>query len=126
MLEIGTGSGYAAAVLARVAAEVWTIERHERLADRLGAAAARARLRNVHVLHGDGTLGWPEHAPYDAIVVAAGGPDVPPALLEQLALGGRLVIPVGSTPREQNLVRLRSVPTAASSARTSARCASCR
>jgi protein-L-isoaspartate(D-aspartate) O-methyltransferase len=107
VLEIGTGSGYAAAVLSRVASEVYTIERHEELAQ-----AATRRLRelgyaNVHVLHGDGTLGWPEHAPYDAIVVAAGGPDVPKALLDQLAVGGRLVIPVGATPREQVLVRVR-------------------
>ena len=107
VLEVGTGSGYAAAVLTHLAAEVYTIERHEEL-----ALAAERRLRtlgyaNVHVHHGDGTLGWPEHAPYDAIVVAAGGPDVPPALLSQLAVGGRLVIPIGPTPREQRLVRVR-------------------
>ncbi len=106
-LEVGTGSGYAAAVLSRVAAEVYTIERHQELAE-----AAERRLRslgfsNVHVRHGDGTLGWPEHAPYDAIVVAAGGPDVPEALLAQLTVGGRLVIPIGDTPREQHLVRVR-------------------
>ena len=78
VLEIGTGSGYAAAVLGRIAREVYTIERHGR-AGRRGRRAARATLgfANVHVLHGDGTLGWPEHAPYDAIVVAAGGPKVP-------------------------------------------------
>jgi protein-L-isoaspartate(D-aspartate) O-methyltransferase len=62
---------------------------------------------NVHIVVSDGTLGWAEHAPYDAIVVAAGGPDVPPALLEQLAPGGRLVIPVGSDPRLQELIRVR-------------------
>ena len=88
VLEVGTGSGYAAAVLSRIAAEVYTIERHEELAQ-----AAERRLRelgyaNVHVHHGDGTLGWPEHAPYDAIVVAAGGPEIPKPLLEQLAVGG--------------------------------------
>ncbi len=107
VLEVGTGSGYAAAILSRVAAEVYTIERHEEL-----AAAAERRLAalgydNVHVRHGDGTLGWPEHAPYDAIVVAAGGPDVPEPLLAQLAAGGRLVIPIGPTVREQELVRVR-------------------
>ena len=105
LLEIGTGSGYAAAVLSRVAADVYTVERHEELA-RLAESRMRALgYTNVHVLHGDGTLGWAEHAPYDAIVVAAGGPDAPPALLEQLADGGRLVIPIGATPREQELVR---------------------
>ena len=107
VLEIGTGSGYAAAVLSRIAAEVYTVERHEEL-----AAAAERRLRtlgyaNVHVRHGDGTLGWADHAPYDAIIVAAGGPEIPKPLLEQLAVGGRLVIPIGPTPRAQELVRVR-------------------
>jgi protein-L-isoaspartate(D-aspartate) O-methyltransferase len=109
VLEIGTGSGYAAAVLARVAREVYTVERHAELAE-----SARIRLRElgfdtVFVRHGDGTLGWPEHAPYDAIVVAAGvaagGPRVPEALLAQLAPGGRLVIPVGEE-KAQELVRV--------------------
>ena len=126
MLEIGTGSGYAAAVLSRVAAEVYTIERHAELAE-----AAERRLRtlgyaNVHVRHGDGTLGWPEHAPYDAIAVAAGGPEVPKPLLEQLAVGGRLVIPIGPTPRLQKLVRVTRTGDDATRARTSATCASCR
>jgi protein-L-isoaspartate(D-aspartate) O-methyltransferase len=107
VLEIGTGSGYAAAVLARLAAEVYTVERHASL-----AKASRRKLLdlgnpNVHVIHGDGTLGWPEAAPYDAIVAAAGGPEVPPALWAQLAPAGRLVMPVGSSPREQMLVRVR-------------------
>jgi protein-L-isoaspartate(D-aspartate) O-methyltransferase len=109
VLEIGTGSGYAAAVLAEVAGEVYTVERYGNL-----AASARERLHrlgygSVHVLHGDGSLGWPEHAPYDAIVVAAGGPDVPVSLREQLVVGGRLVIPVGPTARLQKLVRITRV-----------------
>jgi protein-L-isoaspartate(D-aspartate) O-methyltransferase len=109
VLEIGTGSGYAAAVLSRIAAEVHTVERHKEL-----ALAAERRLQalgytNVHVRHADGTLGWADHAPYDAIVVAAGGPGIPRPLLEQLAVGGRLVIPIGPTPREQELVRVRRV-----------------
>lgn len=106
VLEIGTGSGYAAAVLSRIARDVYTVERLGSLAD-----AARDRLSalgydNVHVLHGDGTEGWSEHAPYDAIVVAAGGPNIPEPLLEQLAPGGRLVIPVGDSPRGQALLRI--------------------
>jgi protein-L-isoaspartate(D-aspartate) O-methyltransferase len=106
ILEIGTGSGYAAAILSRVAAQVFTVERYESL-----AAAARQRLHdlgyvNIHVLHGDGTLGWPEHAPYDAVVVTAGAPDVPKPLKEQLGIGGRLVIPTGSS-LSQTLIRIR-------------------
>jgi protein-L-isoaspartate(D-aspartate) O-methyltransferase len=107
VLEIGAGSGYAAAVLSRIAREVWTIERHEPLARQAQRRMERLGYANVHVLHGDGTLGWPEHAPYDGIVVAAGGPEVPRALLDQLAAGGRLVIPIGPDPRTQSLVRVR-------------------
>lgn len=97
VLEIGTGSGYAAAVLAEIAGEVFTIERRETL-----CASARARLQelgytNVHVRCGDGTKGWPEEAPFDAIAVTAGGPVVPQSLRTQLAIGGRLVIPVGDS-----------------------------
>ena len=106
VLEIGTGSGYAAAVLAEIAAEVYSVERHRELAD-----GAVHRLRalgydNAEILCGDGTLGWPEHAPFDAILVSAGGPEVPRLLLEQLAVGGRLVIPVGPDLRDQRLLRL--------------------
>src|SRR5688572_24920967 len=105
VLEIGTGSGYAAAVLARVARHVYTIERHVELADLARERLVALGFANVDVRCDDGTLGWPEHAPFDAIVVAAGGPDVPQALLAQLAIGGRLVIPVGSS-RAQELVRV--------------------
>jgi protein-L-isoaspartate(D-aspartate) O-methyltransferase len=107
VLEIGAGSGYAAAVLSRLGREVFAVERHESLAREAEERLARLGYSNVHVHHGDGTLGWPEHSPYDAIVVAAGGPEVPPALLGQLAEGGRLVIPIGPDPRTQELVRVR-------------------
>lgn len=110
VLEIGTGSGYAAAVLAQVASEVYTVERHGPLAQTAHGRLERLGYDNVYVLHGDGTQGWEEHAPYDAIAVAAGGPRPPRPLLEQLAPGGRLVIPVGETPRLQKLVRIRRTP----------------
>jgi protein-L-isoaspartate(D-aspartate) O-methyltransferase len=106
VLEVGAGSGYAAAVLSRIAGEVYAVERHEALAALAKRRMKMLALDNVHVLHADGTLGWPEHAPYDAILVAAGGPSVPAALRAQLAIGGRLVIPVGTTPRAQTLVRV--------------------
>jgi protein-L-isoaspartate(D-aspartate) O-methyltransferase len=106
VLEIGTGSGYAAAVLAVIVADVYTIERIASLAERARARLAELGYANVHVRHGDGSLGWPEHAPYDAIVVTAGGPDVPASLLRQLAVGGRLVMPVGRLPHVQRLVRV--------------------
>lgn len=109
VLEIGTGSGYGAAVLSRLAATVDTVERVPELADRAARQLADLNLNNVRVHGGDGTLGWPEAAPYDAIVVTAGGPEVPPALLAQLAPGGRLVMPVGSTRRWQVLVRVTHV-----------------
>ena len=106
VLEVGTGSGYAAAILGRIAHEVYTIERHGELAEQAALRLRDQGFENVHVLHGDGTLGWPEHAPYNAIVVAAGGPDVPQPLLDQLAIGGRLVIPVGEEKALQCLVRV--------------------
>lgn len=106
VLEIGTGSGYAAAVLSRIVDEVYTIERHQRLVQSARGIFRRIGYENIHVQHGDGSLGWPEHAPYDAIVVAAGSPDVPQSLREQLAVGGRLVIPTGSS-RDHELIRIR-------------------
>ena len=106
VLEIGTGSGYAAAVLAEMVAEVYTVERLGTLATTARARLADLHYPSVHVLEGDGTLGWPEHAPYDGIVVTAGGPDVPGPLLLQLRVGGHLVVPVGPTSRSQELVRV--------------------
>jgi len=107
VLEIGAGSGYAAAVLSRIAGRVFAVEWHDAL-----AKLAQSRMRdlgydNVEIQQGDGSLGWPEHAPYDAIVVAAGGPEVPQSLLDQLGIGGRLVIPVGDTLRTQELLCIR-------------------
>lgn len=109
VLEIGAGSGYAAAVLSRIAGEVFTIERIGQLAEKAASRLADLGYSNVHVRHGDGTLGWEEQAPFDAIVVAAGGPSVPDALKQQLKVGGRLVIPVGTNPRAQELVRVTRV-----------------
>jgi protein-L-isoaspartate(D-aspartate) O-methyltransferase len=105
-LEIGTGSGYGAAVLSRIATEVYTVERVRALAEAARDRLAELGYANVHVLEGDGTLGWAEHAPYDAIVVTAGGPRVPEALLSQLAVEGRLIMPVGPGSRHQRLVRV--------------------
>lgn len=106
VLEIGTGSGYAAAVLSRLTKEVFTVERLEPLAEAARERLTRLGYHNVHVLRGDGTLGWSEHAPYEAIAVAAGGPEVPKALLSQLSPDGRLVIPVGPEEFSQVLVRV--------------------
>jgi protein-L-isoaspartate(D-aspartate) O-methyltransferase len=100
VLEIGTGSGYQAAVLAELAAQVYTIEIVEALAERSGRTLKSLGYASVQVRHGDGYRGWPEAAPFDAIVVTAAAPRVPPDLLEQLALGGRLVIPVGDAYQE--------------------------
>jgi protein-L-isoaspartate(D-aspartate) O-methyltransferase len=106
LLEVGCGSGYAAAVLAEIAAEVFAVERHQELAEIAAARLKALGYENVKVRQGDGTLGWPENAPYDGILVSAGSPEVPPALQSQLALGGRLLIPVGPTTRGQQLLRI--------------------
>ncbi len=95
VLEVGAGSGYAAAVMGRIADRVYAIERHEELADQARDREARLGYANVAIICADGTRGWPEEAPFDAIVVSAGGPRVPDALKRQLTIGGRLVIPVG-------------------------------
>lgn len=107
VLEVGAGSGYAAAVLGRCAREVWALERHRSLADAAAARLERLGIANVRVLHRDGTLGLGDHAPFDAILVSAGGPRIPPPLLDHLAIGGRLVMPVGaSSGDDQHLVRI--------------------
>ncbi len=95
VLEIGTGSAYQTALIAALAAQVFSVERFAALLDRARTVLAQAQVRNVSLSLGDGTLGWREYAPYDAIVVSAGAPHVPPALESQLAEGGRLLIPIG-------------------------------
>jgi len=109
VLEIGTGSGYAAAILSRIVGRVYSVERLEGLAHSARQRLAMLGYSNIVVHVGDGTLGWLEHSPYDAIVVTAGAPQVPKPLLEQLAIGGRLVIPVGASYEVQILVRVRRV-----------------
>ena len=101
VLEIGTGTGYQAALLGELAAEVWTIERVPELAAQAREILSRLGYNNVHVMDGDGSLGLPEHAPYHKILVAAAAPAVPKSLLNQLAEGGRLVIPVGGRTEQQ-------------------------
>ena len=107
VLEVGCGSGYAAAVLSLLAAEVYTIERIEELAHEAQQTLTRLNFANVHVRAGDGTLGWHQEAPFDAILVSASGPHVPESLLDQLAVGGRLVMPVEDNSGDQELVRVR-------------------
>ncbi len=97
VLEIGTGSGYEAAVLAELAKEVYTIDRISELTKRAEAVFEELRYVNIHTKIGDGTLGWPEHSPYDAIIVSAASPAVPDTLIEQLKDGGCMILPVGDT-----------------------------
>jgi len=104
VLEIGAGSGYAAAVMAAIAGRVYAIERHAQLVELARERFARLGYDNIALRAGDGTRGWPEAGPFDAIIAAAGGPDVPDVLLRQLAPGGRLVMPVGHSRDEQRLV----------------------
>lgn len=104
VLEIGTGSGYQTALLAHLAAQVFSIERVGALIERAREALREAGARNVSILVGDGTLGWREYAPYDAILVTAAAPDVPAPLAEQLGEGGRMLIPIGG--REEQMLAL--------------------
>jgi len=102
VLEVGTGSGYQTALLAQLAGHVYSVERIRELSIRARAAIDALRINNVALLVGDGTIGWTRYAPFDAILVAAGAPTVPTALLDQLAPGGRLLIPIGDR-NEQRL-----------------------
>ncbi|TIQ62896.1 MAG: protein-L-isoaspartate(D-aspartate) O-methyltransferase, partial [Mesorhizobium sp.] len=106
VLEVGTGSGYAAAVISRIVERVYTIERHAGLAETARQRFEELGYDNIEVRTGDGTKGWPDAAPFDAILVAAGGPGAPLALQEQLDVGGRLVIPVGDEPHDQRLLKV--------------------
>ena len=104
VLEIGTGSGYVTALLAELAAQVFSVERHAALATKAQAVLAALGYKNVHIFTGDGTLGLPAYAPFDAILVSAAAPEVPPALLTQLRDGGRMMIPVGTADSQQLLL----------------------
>ncbi|MFP4035915.1 MAG: protein-L-isoaspartate(D-aspartate) O-methyltransferase [Desulfobacteraceae bacterium] len=104
-LEIGTGSGYQTAVLAELSREVYTVERIKSLLERAENTLKRLGYKNVYFKAFDGTLGWPEHAPYDAVIVTAGAPAIPAPLRDQLAEGGRIVIPIGNR-YSQELVRI--------------------
>jgi protein-L-isoaspartate(D-aspartate) O-methyltransferase len=101
VLEVGTGTGYEAEVLGELGGEVWTIERQVELAEKARSILMELGYRNVHVVCGDGSLGLPEHAPFDKIVVAAGAPQAPPSLIAQLAEGGILAGPVGNRIEQQ-------------------------
>ena len=106
VLEVGAGCGYAAAVISRIAAQIYAIERIAPLADAAQQRLQRLGFRNIALRSGDGTKGWAEHAPFDAIIVSAGGPETPDALKRQLTIGGRLIIPVGNEERRQTLLKI--------------------
>ena len=106
VLEVGSGSGYAAAILSRIVSEVHAVERHEELVQYAQERLDEIGYDNVHVHHADGTMGWPPAAPYEGIMVSASGPRIPQSLEEQLAIGGRLVMPIGRARGLQTLIRL--------------------
>ena len=110
VLEIGAGSGYAAAVISRIAGKVIGVERQHDLVEVARARLARLGFDNVEIVEGDGTKGWPADAPYDAIVAAASGSHVPKSLIEQLAPGGKIVMPIGSAGWAQELVKITKRP----------------
>lgn len=103
VLEIGTGSGFQTALLARIVREVYSIERIPELVELARSALRASGTGHVHIMVGDGSLGWPEHAPYDAILVGAASPNVPQPLVDQLAVGGQLLVPVGD--REEQVLK---------------------
>ena len=105
VLEIGTGSGYQAAILSLLAEEVYTVERIKPLLVKAEQIFQTLEYNNIHIHHGDGSLGWPEHSPFDAIMVTASAPKIPSTLISQLAVGGRMVLPVGDRS-VQSLVKV--------------------
>jgi len=107
ILEIGTGSGYQTAILSRLCRRVYSIERYRSLLGEAEARFARLGITNITTRHGDGSRGWPEQAPFERIIVTAAAPDVPPLLLDQLAEGGEMVLPLGEVGECQQIVRVR-------------------
>ena len=112
VMEIGVGCGYAAAVLAQIAGEVHGVERIYQLAERARKTLKTLQYDNIEIRCGDGTVGWPGRAPFDAILVSAGGPNIPEALKSQLKTGGQMVIPVGPTKKSQSLIRVTRIANA--------------
>ena len=106
VLEIGAGSGYQTAILSEIAGRVFAIERVPQLFEQAQARLDRLKIKNVELRCADGTLGWQANAPYDGILVAAGGPEIPEPLVRQLKIGGRLVIPIGRDQKSQHLIRV--------------------
>ncbi len=109
VLEIGTGSGYQAAVLAELVDQVYSIEINEKLANKTSHRLKELGYKNVKVKQGDGYFGWPEHAPFNAVIITCAANDIPPPLIEQLKEGGRLIMPIGSAPFHQTLTLITKV-----------------
>lgn len=121
VLEIGTGSGFQTALLARLAAQVFTIERVVALMDRAKEVLRSLNVNNISYLVGDGTIGWREYGPYDAILVGAGSPTVPQPLIDQLAVGGRLLCPVGDRAKQEVVLVTRDISGVTTTSITDAR-----